>query len=190
MPPPTPRQGQALVKLARLHIEQELSGKKAPMPPMDENDPCFHSYCGTFVTLKKKGALRGCIGNLVGRHTIWESVWQNAANAAFGDPRFPEVTQDELDDIEIEVSILSTLQRLDFTDSGDLLGKLRPHIDGVTISKGMASATFLPQVWEQLPKKKAFLEHLCLKAGLQADAWKRPGLDVSTYQAQYFDEEK
>jgi AmmeMemoRadiSam system protein A len=95
-----------------------------------------------------------------------------------------------LDQIDIEISILTAPQPLDYTDSVDLLSKLRTDIDGVIIRHGGASATFLPQVWEQLPRKEDFLNHLCQKAGLASDMWRTSKLKVLTYQVQYFDEEK
>jgi AMMECR1 domain-containing protein len=79
---------------------------------------------------------------------------------------------------------------LAFSDPEELLRKLRPNVDGVVVRRGHAGATFLPQVWEQLPKKEDFLDHLCLKAGLPRDAWRRAGLTVSTYQVQYFEENR
>jgi AmmeMemoRadiSam system protein A len=88
----------------------------------------------------------------------------------------------------VEVSILTDPKPLAYGDSTDLLEKLRPGVDGVILRKGIYQATFLPQVWEQLPRKSDFLTHLCLKAGLDADAWRNEKLDVSTYQAQAFEE--
>ena len=143
---------------------------------------------GTFVTLTIKGELRGCIGSLEGREPIVDGVRHNAVNAAFHDPRFRPLGRQELDKVTIEVSILSEPQPLAYTDGEDLLGRLRPGTDGVIIRKGYASATFLPQVWEQLPDKEEFLTHLCLKAGLAPDAWRRGDLEVLTYQVQYFEE--
>jgi AmmeMemoRadiSam system protein A len=87
------------------------------------------------------------------------------------------------------VSILTEPKPLIYTDVDDLLEKLRPDIDGVIIKKGYHQSTFLPQVWKQLPKKEDFLAHLCLKAGLGADAWEQEHLEISTYQVQAFDEE-
>jgi len=92
--------------------------------------------------------------------------------------------------VDIEVSILTEPKLLEYRDSSDLLSKLRVNVDGVIIRKGSASATFLPQVWEQLPKPEEFLAHLCMKAGLPANTWKKGALKVKTYQVQYFDEEK
>jgi len=117
-----------------------------------------------------------------------EGVKRNAVNAAFHDPRFSPLSKDELDRTEIEVSILTEPQPLAFRDGQDLAQKLRAHVDGVIIRKGHASATFLPQVWEQLPGPEDFLSHLCLKAGLPSEAWKNSELEVLTYQVQYFEE--
>ncbi|MGB3647302.1 MAG: AmmeMemoRadiSam system protein A, partial [Desulfobulbales bacterium] len=115
-------------------------------------------------------------------------IRRNAINAAFNDPRFPPLTGPELEQAEIEVSILTNPQDLEYSDGKDLLTKLRPSIDGAIISKGMARATFLPQVWEQLPRTEDFLSHLCRKAGLSPDEWEKGELGVSIYQVQYFHE--
>jgi AmmeMemoRadiSam system protein B/AmmeMemoRadiSam system protein A len=185
-------QGQVLVKLARKTIADKL-GHSASESVSDDlvsalRDDDFKSYCGTFVTLKIKGQLRGCIGNLTSTETVLDGVKRNAVNAAFHDPRFSPLSKEELDRTEIEVSILSEPQPLAFRDAQDLIKKLRVQVDGVIIRKGHASATFLPQVWEQLPRPEDFLTHLCRKAGLSADAWKNSELEVLTYQVQYFEE--
>ena len=96
----------------------------------------------------------------------------------------------KLQKIEIEISILTEPQPLKYRNSNDLLNKLRVNIDGVIIRKGQQSATFLPQVWDQLPQPKQFLSHLCMKAGLSADEWTKKPLEILTYQVQYFEEEK
>jgi AmmeMemoRadiSam system protein A len=117
-----------------------------------------------------------------------DGVKRNAVNAAFHDPRFSSLSRAELDRTEIEVSILTEPLPLAYRDSRDLIQKLRVHVDGVIIRKGHASATFLPQVWDQLPRPEDFLSHLCMKAGLTSDAWKSSELEVLTYQVQYFEE--
>jgi AmmeMemoRadiSam system protein B/AmmeMemoRadiSam system protein A len=190
-----PEDGRSLLKLAR-HTLLKRFGRQPAADP-DEGSleaalcaPSLQRRCGTFVTLKLKGQLRGCIGNLSGSESIVEGVRQNAVNAAFHDPRFSPLTESELERVEIEVSVLSAPAPLAYTDGGDLLCKLKPNRDGVIIRKGYASATFLPQVWEQLPRPEDFLSHLCLKAGLARDAWKTEPLEVSTYQVQYFEEQK
>lgn len=185
-------QGQALLLLARSTLLKRFNRpmselQKAQMESRLE-DPSLQEPCGTFVTLKIGGQLRGCIGSLTGTESLVDNVRSNAINAAFHDPRFRALTAKELDRVVIEVSVLTEPKPLDYTDAEDLSAKLRPGIDGVTIRKGAASATFLPQVWQQLPKVDAFLSHLCMKAGLAAEAWRRDRLDVETYQVQYFEE--
>ena len=188
----TEKQGQLLVKLARNTIMKELTGKTSdtltgPLIPDDMADN-FRANCGTFVTLKIHGQLRGCIGNLTATESVLEGIKRNAVNAAFNDPRFSPLTAAELDEAEIEVSILTEPLPLEYRDGQDLIRKLRVNVDGVIIRKGHRSATFLPQVWEQLPRPEDFLSHLCMKAGLSSDAWKGSGLEVLTYQVQYFEE--
>lgn len=188
----SPQQGQLLVELAR-QILMERLGKRVSQSNIDSlntalKDPCFQKSCGTFVTLKINGQLRGCIGNLSSNDSLLSGVRRNTINAAFHDPRFAPLSASELDRIEIEISILTEPKPLNYRNTTDLLEKLRPKVDGVTICLGHASATFLPQVWEQLPEPQDFLTHLCMKAGLAADAWKNRKLDVSTYQVQYFEE--
>ena len=188
----SPEQGQMLAKLARQTLMQRF-GKPVPQGKIDSlntalQDPCFQISCGTFVTLKIKGQVRGCIGNLISSEFLISGVRRNAINAAFHDPRFAPLGASELDLVEIEISILTEPKPMNYRDAADLLSKLRPGVDGVTIRLGHASATFLPQVWEQLPEPRDFLAHLCMKAGLAADAWKMSRIEVSTYQVQYFEE--
>lgn len=185
-------QGRALLLLAR-HTLLERFNRQMPESQKSQMesrlaDPPLQEPCGTFVTLKIGGQLRGCIGSLAGTESIVDNVRSNTVNAAFHDPRFRVLTAQELDRVMIEVSVLTEPKPLDYTDAEDLTAKLRPGIDGVTIRKGMASATFLPQVWRQLPNVDAFLSQLCMKAGLAANAWRRERLDVETYQVQYFEE--
>ena len=132
--------------------------------------------------------MRGCIGNLTSTESVLDGVKRNAVNAAFHDPRFSSLSAAELDRTEIEVSILTEPLPLEYRDTRDLIQKLRVNVDGVIIRKGHSSATFLPQVWEQLPRPEDFLTHLCMKAGLPSDAWKSSELEVLTYQVQYFEE--
>ena len=183
-------QGQALGRLARKAIMEKLGLKSAKTESDPMTDSCFQEHRGTFVTLTINKQLRGCIGNLESTEPIMAGIKRNAVNAAFHDPRFAPLKADELDQVGIEISILTEPQPLEYRGSKDLLTKLRPHVDGVILRKGKASATFLPQVWEQLPKPEHFLSHLCRKAGLSADTWEKTQLEISTYQVQYFEEEK
>ena len=189
----TEKQGQLLVKLARDTILKALAGKstdtEADISALAFQDEKFRAHCGTFVTLKMQGQLRGCIGNLTPKVSVLEGVKRNAVNAAFHDPRFSSLTAAELDRTDIEVSILTEPLPLEYRNPQHLIQKLRVNVDGVIIRKGHASATFLPQVWEQLPRAENFLNHLCMKAGLPSDAWKGSDLEVLTYQVQCFEEQ-
>lgn len=185
------KQGQILLKLARKTISEELGIKPKSDKELlasDLEDKSFKRRSGTFVTLKIHNQLRGCIGNLDASGQIIEGVKRNAINAAFNDFRFSPLTLKEFDKVEIEISILSEPEPLEYKDSNDLIKKLRPGVDGVIIRKGRASATFLPQVWEQLKRPEDFLSHLCTKAGLPSDSWKNSKLEVLIYNVQYFEE--
>lgn len=186
--------GLALVKLARQTILKRL-GRKIDMSESDSlseilMDDDLQAKRGTFVTLKIDDRLRGCIGSLSSDEPIVEGVRRNAINAAFHDPRFSSLTVEESDNVDIEISILTEPQLLEYVDGADLISKLRVDVDGVIIRKGAASATFLPQVWKQLSRPEMFLSQLCLKAGLSSDTWQKAGLEVKTYQVQYFEENK
>ena len=188
----TEEQGQALVALARQTIMENLGSKidkiKADKLAERLKGHQFKNRCGTFVTINMEGRLRGCIGNLYAQKTVLEEIRHNAIHAAFKDPRFPSLSESELNRIDIEISILSVPKPLDYKNSDDLIDKLRVHVDGVILKKGFSSATFLPQVWKQLPNKEDFLVHLCLKAGLTANEWQKGSLEILTYQVQYFEE--
>lgn len=184
--------GTVLLELARKTIAERIGIPYTPATDLNNSlkEEFFSNRRGTFVTLTINGRLRGCIGNIAPDRTIAEGVSDNAANAAFHDPRFAPLTPGEFKKIHIEVSLLSEPEPLAFTDADDLLAKIRPGVDGLIIRKGIHGATFLPQVWDQLPDKREFIGHLCLKAGLPADEWQKMGLSVFTYQVQYVEEEK
>ena len=187
----TPEEGRYLLKVARQTIEQELSGKsdRTLLKPVLSSTK-FSEPRGTFVTLTIDHNLRGCIGHIIPQETLLEGVKENAINAAFRDPRFRPLGKKEFEQIKIEVSILTEPKPLAYANADDLLKKIRPGVDGLIIKKGYHQATFLPQVWDQLPDVKEFLEHLCMKAGLNADEWKKGALEVQTYQVQAFEEEE
>jgi uncharacterized protein len=115
---------------------------------------------------------------------------ENARGAALRDHRFPPVTRDEVDRIHIEISVLTEPQPLKFGSPEELLEKLQPHRDGVVLEIGGRGATFLPQVWEQLPDKVEFLNHLARKAGCEPEAWRGKDVNVSIYHAEAFEEPK
>lgn len=184
----TEAQGRHLLAVARSTIEAALFEHK-DTAKADENLPeVFGQPRGTFVTLTKKGQLRGCIGHILPREPLVEGIHINAINAAFKDPRFAPMTPKEWQDVKVEISILTEPVPLSYSGAEDLLNKLTPGKDGVILKKGFHQATFLPQVWEQLPKKEDFLAQLCLKAGLPQNAWKKGNLEISLYRVQAFEE--
>jgi len=176
-----------LVKLARIALVRAVrDGKLADVPAGLPGHLLEKKGC--FVTLTESGQLRGCIGNIFPELPLAQAVVQNARSAALNDNRFSPVTPEELDQIAIEVSILSVPAPLKFTSPEDLLQKLKPHQDGVVLNIGQRRATFLPQVWEQLPDATEFLNHLAVKAGLTAAAWRGPETQVMTYRVEAFQE--
>jgi AmmeMemoRadiSam system protein A len=141
-----------------------------------------------FVTLHKGGRLRGCIGTLSARDPLHRAVVDCAQGAATRDSRFPEVRPEELKDLRIEVSVLTEARRLEYQTPAELVGRLVPHRDGVILQLDSRKATYLPQVWEQLPDPVTFLDSLAEKAGGAAGAWRAPGTVVFTYQVEAFEE--
>jgi len=186
----TAEQGNILVRLARQTIAEHLHLDVAePVRPEELTDPELQARRGVFVTLNKRGALRGCIGSLIGQESIVDGVRRHALNAAFHDSRFPPVEAREVPELHIDISVLTEPRPLAYSDGEDLISKLRPGIDGVILkASGGRGATFLPQVWEQVPDPQLFLGHLCRKAGLADTAWLSGELEVETYQVQHFEE--
>jgi AmmeMemoRadiSam system protein A len=178
-----------LLKLAREAITSRLRGESPPPVDPDSLPKSLSLDGASFVTLTKQGELRGCIGSLEPRRALALDVRENAIGAAFHDPRFPPMRLHELQDLHIEISVLSSPRPLTYDSPDDLIEQLQPDVDGVVIERGWNRATFLPQVWEKLPDPHSFLEHLCRKAYLPADAYHGPDLDVYTYQVEKFEEE-
>lgn len=189
----TKEQGRTLLDLARATLIKELGEDQSKIPAdLDQRlqDPALDQRLGTFVTLHLNTSLRGCIGSLEGTEPLRDNIKNNTLNAALRDPRFPPLGPNELPEVDIEISVLTSPAPLEYSSPQDLVNKLRPGVDGVILKKGMAQSTFLPQVWEQLPQPEAFLSNLCLKAGLPAEAWKQGEVQVFTYQVQSFAEKE
>ncbi len=172
------KEKKTLLELAR----SSILGNVADLTEVPDN---FKELRGVFVTLMKNGQLRGCIGNIEPVAPIYKAVVECAKSAAYHDFRFRPVQRDEIKSLDIEISILSRLEPLKYSTPDDLLKKLNSSL-GVVIEEGMNRATFLPQVWEELPRKGEFLSHLCTKAGLRSDEWRRGGLNVSVYTVEKF----
>ncbi len=179
-----------LLELARRTLAS-VTRRAAACPKSAEKDvpPNLAEKKACFVTLTKSGALRGCMGHLTAMEPLQRAVAENARNAALRDPRFPPVQPDEVDKLRIEISVLTEPQPLAFISPDDLLGKLHPNEDGVLLHIGPRTATFLPQVWAQIPDKAKFLEYLSQKAGCEPSAWRGPDVSVSTYRVECFEEE-
>jgi MEMO1 family protein len=176
-----------LIELARKSVTAAVTDGEAPKE--DAEVPAkFRERRACFVTLTRDGELRGCIGGLFPEESLYQAVIRRARSAAIEDSRFLPVQPDELKQIEIEVSVLTVPKPLAFNSPEDLLVKLRPGIDGVVLEAKGRRATYLPQVWRQLPDKRTFLGELAQKAGLAADAWMSPGAAVMTYQVEAFHE--
>ena len=178
-----------LLRLARQALEDGVRNKKIVPLELENLSPCLQALGTTFVTLTKKGELRGCIGALDPCLPLAEDVRQHAIAAALEDYRFSPVKVEELDEIEIEVSRLTPPQQLKYDHSEELLSLIRPGIDGVVLKDGIRRATFLPQVWEKIPNQALFLSYLCQKMGCQPDLWQRKILQVYVYQVEEFHEE-
>ncbi|MBN1930804.1 MAG: AmmeMemoRadiSam system protein A [Desulfobacterales bacterium] len=185
----TDKDREILLKLARATIKSELF-RNFKIERPEYISPALLKKCGCFVTLHKAGVLRGCIGTIEPVRSLISGVEANAIHAAFRDPRFPPLTAKELPEIEIEISVLTVPTVMDFVDAEDLKRKLKPGIHGVILSQGSSTATFLPQVWEQLPDKEVFLEHLCQKAGMIKNCWRDTNTTVKVYEVECFSEIK
>jgi AmmeMemoRadiSam system protein A len=185
----TSQEQRTLLTLAREAVTRAAHRQDPPVVNLDTVSENLRRDGASFVTLTKGGDLRGCIGSLEARRPLALDVRANAIAAALQDPRFPAVRPEELEALKIEVSVLSTPQPLSYDNANDLIAKLRPGVDGVIIKRGWNRATFLPQVWEKLPDPDQFLQRLCLKAYLPADAYRSTDLDVYTYQVTKFEEE-
>ena len=173
--------GPALLARAHNAIAQAL-GQRCVAEPAH---PALWQPGATFVTLQRDGRLRGCIGRLQAERVLDEDVRANARGAAFHDRRFAPLAAAEWAGLSVEVSLLTPLQPLPVRDEADALAQLRPGVDGVVLSYGERRATFLPQVWAQLPQPGAFLRELKRKAGLDAGFW-HAQLRVERYRVRKF----
>lgn len=180
---------QFLLKLARQTLENYyLTGNKIFLTNTELLDSELKNKRGTFVTLSIKGELRGCIGHLEPVQEIYQDIIDNVLSAAFADNRFLPLREDELKNLSIEISILTKPEKLVYFSIAELLNKIIPFKQGIIIKKDNNSATYLPQVWEQIPDKTEFLSSLCRKAGLLANEWKKGDLEVWVYEVEVFSE--
>ncbi|MBI5460575.1 MAG: AmmeMemoRadiSam system protein A [Gammaproteobacteria bacterium] len=176
---------QRLVQIARDSIVHGLKhGRALPIDARDYPDT-LRVPRATFVTLHKDGELRGCIGTLEAHRPLVEDVADNAFNAAFHDPRFVPLRAEEFPHLDMRISVLSPPMPMTFRDEADLLAQLRPGIDGLILAAPDHYGTFLPSVWESLPRAEDFLRHLKRKADLPADYWSSE-LQMQRYTTEAF----
>ena len=162
---------QWLLRLARESIRHGIThGTALPIDIAALPDE-LKAVRASFVTLEKNGELRGCIGALEAYRPLAQDIVENAYAAAFEDPRFPPVREEELDKLEIHLSLLTPSEPLHFQSEQELIAQLRPGVDGLILAERGRRGTFLPSVWEQLPDPAQFLEHLKMKAGLPPGYW-------------------
>lgn len=183
----TEPQRDRLLFTARQSIEEGCETGRPRLVEVSHFDPVLQSQGASFVTLKKEGDLRGCIGALEAYQPLVQDVSQHAFDAAFSDPRFTRVSRDELQQINISISVLSPAEKIYFSNETELLEIIQPGIDGLILQEGNLKGTFLPSVWESLPEKNDFLQQLKRKAGLPEFYWSDK-IAVSRYHTFEFSE--
>ncbi len=163
-----------LLRIAKTAILSHLEGGHSiHKEQLIEHYPFLAEDGACFVTLNHKHQLRGCIGSIIAHRSLLDDIIQNAISAAFHDPRFAPLSSSELQDLTLEVSVLTTPELLEYDDFKDLVHKVQPKIDGLILKYGPYQGTFLPQVWEQLPTPEQFLIHLSMKAGTDESVYKK-----------------
>ena len=195
----TPRQGKALLKFARLEIARKLEVQE--YLPQDKQelkeiqkigkvlqDENLQSKRRIFVTLYKDGLVRGRMGNVRAVMDITGSVKKNAAMAALSDSTTPPLKPQELDEIQIKVSVLGKPEPISYNDSEQLLNRLKEKQSGVVVKKGSSKATYPPKIWEKISSPAKLLGKLCKHAGLPKHAWKDKETEILTFQMKHFEE--
>lgn len=167
-----------LTQLAKKTLEACFKNEK--FIPDEKTKEKYKEKKACFVTLTENGELRGCIGCLEARQELWKDVQENAIHAAFHDSRFFSLNKEELDNIKIEISVLSKPKKLEFKNQEELMNNINKDM-GIILKKEHHSATFLPQVWKEISEKTIFLEHLSIKAGLNKDAWRESDIEIWHY---------
>jgi AmmeMemoRadiSam system protein A len=184
----TPAEKQLLLQMAREALEAAVTSRPLPRPAADRLPVSLAAPASCFVTLTAAGELRGCIGSLQAERPLFEEVRLRAGQAALSDFRFAPVAPEELPGVEVEISVLTPPQPLEYAGPDDLMAKLRPGVDGVILARGKHRATFLPQVWERVPDPQVFLSMLCEKLGAAPEAWRQAQFEVYVYQVLKFTE--
>ncbi len=177
-----------LLDIAKDAINSRFSKENIDDEKLLKEYPHLQEQGAVFVTLTIDGNLRGCIGSLIAHRSLLDDLIQNARTAAFEDPRFAPLSQEEFKKVHIEISLLSTPKKLSYETKEDLKDKIRPNVDGVILKDDFYQATFLPQVWEQLPTFELFFAHLCQKAGMSENCLENHP-EIFIYQVTKVDDE-
>jgi len=179
------QQRSTLLRLAADSIRHGLDHGRPLSVDLTGYEEALRQPRACFVTLELDTALRGCIGSLQAARPLVEDVAENAHAAAFSDPRFPPLSRSEYPKLHLDISVLQPAEAMEVLDEADLLRQLRPGVDGLILQEGLARATFLPSVWEQLPAPADFLAHLKMKAGLSSRYWSH-SIRFSRYTTESF----
>ncbi|VAX06193.1 COG2078: Uncharacterized ACR [hydrothermal vent metagenome] len=174
-----------LLQIATDSICHGLSNGHALPVLIGNHSDDLKAHRASFVTLNRLGNLRGCIGHLEAINPLVKDVADNAFAAAFQDPRFPQLTNGELAGLEIHISVLTPATPMVFSSEENLISQLSPGQDGLILKEGAKQGTFLPSVWESLPRPEEFLKHLKLKARLPAAYWSDT-IKVYRYETESF----
>lgn len=175
------KQKEELLALAKSTLSSHILGK--PLAPFSNSDPVFHQKPGAFVTLHNQGELRGCIGMMESGFPLFQTIIQMTKAASTEDPRFVSVSENELEEIDIEISVLTPRHKISSIEEIEV-GK-----HGLWIEKGVHKGVLLPQVaTEQNWDREKFLSHTCVKAGLHPDEWKKENTTIMIFEALVFGE--
>jgi AmmeMemoRadiSam system protein A len=175
-------QRRQLLRLARTSIESTLDGR-TPEMRAEEFDEDLRRPAGAFVTLRKDGDLRGCIGSIRAMEPLYRAVASSAISAAFRDPRFFPVRKDEIGHLELEISVMGPIEQVRDVN------EIEVGHDGLIISRGRFAGLLLPQVASEYGwDRETFLVQTCLKAGLQPNAWRSPDTRIEKFAAEVFGE--
>jgi AmmeMemoRadiSam system protein A len=172
----------ALVGIAERSIRLAVLDGRSWYPDLDELPEPLRRSAATFVTLRRHGRLRGCVGTLTGGEAVAAAVAERARAAAFEDPRFEPLGAEELADLDVSVSVLSPLHRVAVSNYDELLHVVRRGVDGLLVEADGRRGTLLPSVWDEIPDVREFVAALWNKAGLTPGSWPR-GIRVSRYTA-------
>lgn len=160
-----------LLQIARDSVKHGIESGTALAPSPGDFEEHLQEPAAAFVTLEKRGDLRGCIGSVEAYRPLVVDVAENAWHAAFQDPRFPPVSREEYNSLTFEISVLTQPRELSFNSEDDLKSQINPGQDGLILIEGYNRGLFLPSVWEKLPDTDLFLAHLKQKAGLSSHYW-------------------